>query len=275
MKFDKVLVDADILLYQVGYATQHNVYHVWFGGHQGDPQIFIDKRELNKLLKDEDYVLETYQHVQPLLSAKITVDRILEAYKEKFETRDMQLYLTGKGNFREKIATILPYKGNRADSDKPYHYADIKEYLTKKHKAQVIEGQEADDALGIEQYRCLNDNKLSVIVTIDKDLKMIQGYNYNPTKDELINITYHEGQQWFYKQLLMGDSVDNIPGIKGIGKVKAGKLIDGLGSNQQMYDTVYNVYKKHYEDPLKAITEVGRLLWMRTQEGEMWEPLCD
>jgi 5'-3' exonuclease len=30
--------------------------------------------------------------------------------------------------------------------------------------------------------------------------------------------------EFFHEQLLTGDTVDNIPGIEGIGKVKAGRI---------------------------------------------------
>ena len=31
--------------------------------------------------------------------------------------------------------------------------------------------------------------------------------------------------RWFYKQVLMGDRVDNIPGLKGVGDKKADKIL--------------------------------------------------
>ena len=165
MKFDKVLVDADILVYQVGFATQHNVYHVYFEGLY-EPFIYTDKRKLNKLLDGLEYYMEVYIQTEPLLSAKLTVDRIINDYCTKFETKDTELYLTGEGNFREGVATTLPYKGNRT-SDKPVHYKAIRDYLIKKHKAEVIQGQEADDELSISQYSYHKEGILSVIVTFD------------------------------------------------------------------------------------------------------------
>ena len=268
-------MDADILLYKIGFASQSSVYHVWFEGHEGDPLIFTDKRELNKFCKGLDYEYHKFIIPEPFISCKLTVDKAIESFKEKFKTKDIRLFLTGKGNFREEIATILPYKGNRDSSSKPVHYEAIKTYLINRYKAEVQEGQEADDALGIEQYSYQSKGKLSVIVTIDKDLDMITGWHYNPDKDKLYEINYLEGMRWFYKQCLMGDSVDNIPGIKGIGKVKAGKLIDPLDDVVDMYRTVLDKYEDVYLCPEDALQQVGQLLWMRTKPDEMWEPYAN
>jgi len=273
MKFKNVFVDSDPILYSVGFATQKNIYKVWVQGHQGDPSfVCTDKRWLNKILKDEtDYIIHKYIYVQPFLSASITVDQIIEAYKKKFGTKNIHLFFTGKDNFRDNIATIQPYKGNRDSSHKPVHYDAIKEYMIKKHRAEIIDGQEADDEVSIRQS--YEDKGTSVIVSIDKDLDMVEGYHYNPTKDLLYRVVKIDGMRWFYEQMLQGDSTDNIPGIKGIGKKTAQKLLAGCLTVEEMENVVYEKYKGYYDDPESAFLEVGRLLWMRLDYNQVWYPL--
>lgn len=271
MRFDTVLLDADILLYSVGFATQTNIYHLYCDGHQGDPSfVSTDKRALNKITKGMDCEVHRYLDVQPFLSASITLDQIVAGYKKRFETQDVRLFLTGEGNFREKIATIQPYKGNRSETMKPEHYDAIKAYLIKKHKAQLIHGQEADDALAIAQTSLTS----SVICTIDKDLDMVKGYHYNPVKDKLYYVDHLEGMRWFYEQLLQGDATDNIPGIPRIGKVTAKKLLENCKHVGDMEKVVIEKYESTYDNPIESMTEVGQLLWMRTEENQMWHPLC-
>lgn len=274
MKFNNVFIDADSLLYSVGYATQKNIYKVWVQGHQGDPSfVCTDKRWLNKILKNEDDLeIHKYLYVQPFFSASTTIDQIITGYKKKFGTDNVHLYLTGKDNFRDKIATLQPYKGNRDNASRPEHYEAIKAYCIKRHEAVLIHGQEADDAVAIAQT--LENQGTSVIVSIDKDLMMVEGYHYNPMKDKLSKVTKIEGMRWFYEQLLQGDSTDNIPGIKGIGKVTAKKMLEYCTSVEQMEEIVYEQYKLYYDH--KALTymiEVGQLLHMRLQENQMWYPV--
>jgi len=273
MKFNNVFVDADSLLYSIGYATQKNVYHVWVQGHQGDPSfVCTDKRWLNKVLKNEDhYEIQKHLHVQPFFSAKTTIDQVIEAYKKRFSTKNIWLFFTGSTNYRTDIATIQPYKGNRDSSSKPVHYDAIKAYCLEKFESLDVQGQEADDEVSIRQT--LENQGTSVIVHIDKDIDMVEGYHYNPAKDNLYRVTGPEGRRWFYEQLLQGDAVDNIPGIKGIGKVGAKKLLEKCTSNEQMETLILEKYIKQYGDRAEeCMTEVGQLLWMRLQYNQMWYP---
>ena len=88
--------------------------------------------------------------------------------------KTFEMYLTGTDNFRHKVATIKPYKGNRKQ-DKPKYYHHIRAYLEKVHRAWVVNGMEADDMLAIRQQE-LGDS--SVIVSRDKDLRQVQGWPY-------------------------------------------------------------------------------------------------
>jgi len=143
--------------------------------------------------------------------------------------------------------------------------------MVRKHNGLIIDGQEADDEVSIQQT--LSDQGKSVIVSIDKDLMMVEGYHYNPNKDALTKVTKLEGLRWFYEQLLQGDSTDNIPGLKGIGKVTAKKLLENLSSVKEFEKLVFIKYKIQYGDYAeKYMVEVGQLLWMRLQYNQMWYP---
>ena len=277
MKFSNILVDADILLYQIGFATQRNIYSVWLEGHEGDPSyVMSDKRKLNKILKLHEYELHKEIYVQPFLSASTTIDQVIAGLKKRLGTPscNMELYLTGENNFREEVATILPYKGNRTQ-DKPVHYQRRKEYLIGKHQALVIGDEEADDALSYNQYRFNKEGTSSIICSIDKDLNQVPGWHYNSTKDKVYHVTQAEGIRWFYEQLLQGDSADNIPGLKGVGPKTATTILSECTGPEQMEAAVIEKYKEQYaeEDVEDIIIEVGQLLFMRTYPNEMWYPL--
>lgn len=170
-----------------------------------------------------------------------------------------------QSNFRYEIAKTRPYKGNRKKR-KPRHYAAIREYLVDVQKAELVTGQEADDALGIAQANAEKDT--TVICTIDKDLDMIPGWHFNFVKNIKYYTTDEEANRWFYTQLLQGDSTDNIQGVEGIGPVKANKLLDGARSPKDYY----NIALEAYDNNEELLTEMARLVWIRRKEEELWQP---
>lgn len=217
----------------------------------------------------------------PLPFALHSVNKMIDNILDKVGTDEYYCFLTGKDNYRVDVATIKEYKGNRKQ-EKPDHYAAIREYLIVKHEAKVVNGQEADDALGIMQT-ALGDG--SCICTIDKDLDMIKGWHYNWRRDEKYYVQSDDATLFFYKQLLMGDSTDNIQGVPRIGKVGAEKIvttiIDEFDSGdphdwdvqeEELYWEVLDRYAMAYDKPMEAMLENGRLLWIRREKDELWEP---
>jgi len=178
---------------------------------------------------------------------------------------EYQGYLTGKKNFRNEIAVTAPYKGNRK-SAKPKHYQLLRDYMESAWAFTMIEDQEADDAIGIAAYEM--EVGEYCICSIDKDLDMLRGDHYNFVKDERYFITEEEGIKNFYKQLLMGDRVDNIIGIKGIGTVKAERLLKECKNENEMYLAILEAYDGNAE----RVLENGRLLWIRRQPNQLWTP---
>jgi 5'-3' exonuclease len=130
----------------------------------------------------------------------------------------------------------------------------------------MIDGQEADDAIGIEAYKSEEDSYL--IMTIDKDLDMIRGWHYNFIKGIRYHVDECDTLRWFYTQVLTGDRVDNIPGLKGIGPKKAEKILGEATEEGELFQAVL----KAYDNDLARLTEMGQLLWIRRKEGELWTP---
>ena len=172
-------------------------------------------------------------------------------------------YLTGSGNFRKDLATIKVYKGQRPP--KPEHLPATRDQLVERWGAEVVDGQEADDAIGIKATGLQGD---CVIVSVDKDLLMIPGTHYNFVKQGWTKVDQEQGDYFFYKQLLTGDQVDNIQGVPGIGPKKAEKAYQECTTVQEMYQKALEMYKGDTD----ALLENARLLWLRRYEGEMWEP---
>ena len=202
-------------------------------------------------------------------SEKIAVSRCADFMEElvmKPWVGDYKGFLTGSGNYRYDIAKTQPYKGNRK-AEKPKHYELLREYLIKAWGCEVIEGQEADDAIGIKAYE-IEDKESFVIMSIDKDLDMIEGWHYNFVKDDKYFITEMSALINFYRQILTGDNVDNIPGLKGIGPAKSAKILKDCKTEADLFNAVL----KAYDGNINYLTEMGQLLWIRRKPNEIWQP---
>lgn len=248
----KPLIDCDILRYRCGFAADSQMKKEYKRQHPeaGDA-------EVEEYLANEDYEAYALANVKTVLQA--VVDRFNPEYKA---------YVQGKNNFRDKIATIQPYKGNRDSAHKPKYYNEIKDYLIDVWHAYEVHGQESDDAIGIEQFD--NSDKYTVIVSTDKDMDGIPGWHFNWVQNRLYYMTLKDANLFFYRQMLEGDRVDNIPGIKGIGKIRATQLIENCGNDpERVKEEVIRLYKEQYgTDWDKAMWEVSNLLYIRRKPGE-------
>lgn len=179
---------------------------------------------------------------------------------------DYKTYLTGKNNFRFEVAKTHTYKGNRKDTPKPPMLSTARLYLQKVWNGVITEGQEADDAIGIEASR--NDPETTVVASIDKDMLQLNCWHYNITKGTFQFSTKEGGLKLFYHQVLTGDVADNIKGLHRVGPVKASKILEGITEEKALYDAVVDAYEGNKD----RVLENARLLWLRRVEGEMWEP---
>ena len=194
----------------------------------------------------------------------IVTDALLscDAYGRWYDS--WQLFLTGKTNFRKKIAKTAVYKGNRTQP-KPAHLPAVRKHLVKHWNAVVSDGEEADDAIAIEATKLAGR---SVIVSVDKDFLQIEGHFYNFVKREHLFIQKQDAMKNFYKQILTGDTADNIIGIRGVGPVKAEKMLQDVVDEEEMY----TVCIEAYEGNEARVIENGQLLWLRRHEGQLWSP---
>lgn len=192
------------------------------------------------------------------------INRIMDAT----EASDSVLFLTStdKSNFRFEV--FKEYKANRV-LPKPKYYAALRDYMIADWDAQVVEGQEADDALGQAQ------TKDTIICTTDKDLDMIPGWHHNFVKHISYNISDIEAIKSFYWQCLVGDkAVDNIEGCPGIGKTKATRMLEGCQDEMEMYDLVVRKFRQAYPNPQDdwagKLALAGKLLWIRQKGKPDW-----
>lgn len=266
-----LLVDADLICYRCGFAAEKASHSV----RVGDSEIACNsKREASKLVKELGGEVHTITDVQPVGFALNNVSTVVDAIIDEFPGCNMEFYLTGNGNWRNDVATLQPYKGNRVDAPRPVHYDSIRQYLCTKYGAVVVDGQEADDAIGIRST-ALGDS--GCIVSTDKDLDTIEGWHYNWVKKSLYFQNEVDALRAFYTQVLTGDRVDNVLGIEGCGITTAAKIMGGLSREKGMWQAVLAAYVDAYPNGCRGLTardaaiENAKLLYIRKYEGAMWE----
>ena len=262
------LIDGDVLVYSCGFASQKNQYRIGTEVFQykKDAQVYANKTRLSP----EDITKTIIP--QPVSHALQNVKQTLISIAEACGSHDGMIYLTGEGNFRHEVATSHVYKGTRDKDHKPIHYQAIIDYLVDHWDAEVVEGMEADDAMGIAQCDRIyggyadfgGDTSVeeSIICTIDKDLDMIPGWHYNFMKGDKYFTTIEESDYFFHKQMLTGDRVDNIVGIYGIGDKKADKALKGK-SYKERERVIKKAYAKEFGDCfMDRYKENEQLLWI-------------
>ena len=115
-----------------------------------------------------------------------------------------------------------------------------------------VSGYEADDVLATMVTHALESTDLDVVlVTGDKDLLQLVG-----PRVRVLSVVGRTGEKIVYDEAkvrerwgvgpdqipdvmaLMGDSIDNVPGVKGVGEKTAVKLIGQYGSVARLYDNL-------------------------------------
>ena len=208
-----------------------------------------------------------FDYVSHLLHERINNIRSLTGSDE------YTIFLTEGRTFRYDIAKTRPYKGNRQDV-KPFHFNNLTVYMRDCLPCQMVRQIEADDAMALEQ---LSSKGTTIICSRDKDLRQVPGLTYSwelgkqasfgPTNvDETGYLTLSKdrkklsgtGFAFFCAQLLMGDTADNIPGLKGWGPVAT----HGWFSLCTTPEEYYMAASAAYENNKDYLLEQGRLLWL-------------
>jgi len=141
------------------------------------------------------------------------------------------------------------YKGNRKPTTLKFTKT-IQNYLYEQYGGVHMQDIEADDLVGLlaTKYSGYGSNANITICAMDKDvLGQIPGTHFNYRNFEFITTTVDDSYRFLMKQILMGDSTDNIKGIPGIGPKKASSILEGVPLEEMLF-TVCLQYIDYYKD---------------------------
>lgn len=167
------------------------------------------------------------------------------------------------GNFRN---TLFPdYKANRSET--PEDIIAAVPYIKEVLKAMRIpilevEGYEADDVIGTLSHKAAAAGYDVYMVTPDKDFGQLVAPNVRIYKQrkggegvEIVGVEQireHYGFDDPRKVIdilaLWGDAADNIPGVKGVGEKGAIKLVNEIGTVEEILDNLDRLKGKQREN---------------------------
>ena len=156
------------------------------------------------------------------------------------------IFDSARKNFRNDI--YKDYKGNRSDA--PEDLIPQFDYIRKAVKAFNLPSvelinYEADDLIATYKAQAKKEKIKVTIVSSDKDLMQLvdkDTFMLDTMKDRLIGIDQVKEkfgvppEKVIDVQSLAGDSVDNIPGVPGIGIKTAAELINKFGSLDKLLE---------------------------------------
>lgn len=152
-------------------------------------------------------------------------------------------YVKGDNTISDRLKINPIYKQQR-NKETPEKWEFTKKYAIEKWGVIPVNNIEVDDAVRITNLNVPNSH----IVAIDKDLLLLEGTHFNWRKNEWCTVSKEQEEEYFSRSMIIGDTVDNIKGIKGA----AEKFCDKY--NIKNIKDVFFKYVEHYPLPV-AIEE--------------------
>ncbi len=221
-----ILVDGNNLLFRSFYATAYQ--GVIMKNSKGFPTnaLYGFINMMNKIIKDENpnYIL-------------VAFDKGKTFRHEKYDD-----YKAGRDAMPDELKLQFPKAKEVLDTMGIKHFE--------------IDNYEADDIIGTLAKKVdLEDQFIATIISSDKDLlqlisdevvvKLLKSSDYiMMSRDEFKKMYGVEPKGMIDLKALMGDSSDNIPGVKGIGEKTAIKLLSKYGSLDGVYENIDDISGK-------------------------------
>lgn len=190
-------------------------------------------------------ILHIYEHVE----------------KSGVKLSSYELYVTQcKRSVRKQIYPL--YKANRKKEPLRKYINALRYYLIDEGNVIYDDEFEADDLIAdrAKELKALGHDY--IILSLDKDLKQIPGKHFdyyaikavNPETGEKMFVHYKgltftsnfDSYEMIAIQMLMGDSTDNIIGLKGVGPKNAERILSGVTKPKQFIKIVYREYINHW-----------------------------
>lgn len=226
------LIDFDSILYTSVYKVlSFSQIREGIENYKDNAREWFEQTVLDESInRAENQILKIANKLQDMMQVEIS---------------GIELYITTcRNSFRKELEPT--YKAKRKRNK---WVSLLREYYLL-NGAISSDTHEADDLIADRAKELGKEN--CIVVSIDKDLKQIGGWYWSYYRQALkdmdgeyildengnkeFDYKYHEvewitddyANKHFWKQMLTGDSVDNIKGVKGIGDKRADKMLNNV-----------------------------------------------
>lgn len=196
-------------------------------------------------------------HVAVTTMLKIKNREVREAkrYFKEFNRVDPKFYFCISLNRGFRTVLFPYYKAQRINTYAK-NWIEFKNECLKilqAFKVNIVSSMvfECDDLISIIASNLVEDSRNNVmIISVDKDFLQIPKLVVKQKKKtgiKYIKTTVDYSMKQLAKQFLLGDRIDNIPGIPKVGQVTADKILENveLKTLYQVYEFIKSVYKEH------------------------------
>lgn len=196
-------------------------------------------------------------HVAAQVVLKVRDREVREArrYYKDFTRTPVKFYFCISMNRGFRTCLFPYYKAQRSNKLSNQWLAFKEETINQLYafRLSIVSSMvfECDDLISILASNLVEDDKNNVmIISCDKDFLQIPKLTIKSKKKngtKLIKTTVESSMHELAKQFLLGDRIDNIPGVPHVGVVTAEKILEGknLKNLYQVYEFVKSVYKEH------------------------------
>lgn len=271
-------------------STQHPILKVPV---QDLPEQFGGVRPGSVMIYDGDsacYAIAATVKTIPTAVRHFQMDVLSKMFLTKCERAEV--HLTSADSLkagRMNVRAVRPYQGNRTGKARPRLLEAVRQAVADpnnildEYTVETHYNLEADDACIMSAYR-LGDR--GVIVSHDKDLRMTPYPYWEASRGEVMpGAGFGEiwdaytpggtmklegqGRKFFWAQMLMGDTADNVRGLKKykralVGPAKALELIKDINDENDVANFVIDAYRDIDQNPIPE----GWLMWLLRWHGD-------
>lgn len=230
----------------------------------------FDSKDSLFIIDGSSFLYRAYYSIRPLNTSKGTpvnavygFCRMIKKLLDNFDPKYLVLVWDSKGpTVRHGIYTEYKATRQAAPNDLFIQKDIIQKFADTINLKQVAEpGVEADDLMYSLAIDAVKNEQSAILITSDKDLGQVVKENiviFDPFKDIILDKEALEKKLGFnldklvFYYALLGDSSDNIPGVRGIGPKAAGDLLQQFSSMQDLYNNLDKISSNSVKQKLEA-----------------------
>jgi len=224
-------------------------------------------RVINKVLKEmESKEIKIYDKTTNNIATytQQEIDRLLDWFNPK----GLIFCFSGvtEHTYRYNVAYEKKYKGNRTsqllyEKQEDDKFSVIK-YIKERYPTLLFKDLEADDLISMLQ------DEDTFILSEDKDAEQCPGTHFDMKKGEFKEISKKDAWVFLMRQMLLGDTVDNIGGLKSYGEITVYELLTNTKVSDY-HTAVLKAYTDIYglTEGIDRFTETWNLVKLRLNRG--------